>query len=318
MKVLIWCCGFEKQFAGPFVYEEARRQGLDVEIVGTRKDASQVMPAVEEYGPDWVLSFVVRPNHVRVSRAAYTGDVENTYHRIRATGARLAFWYPDQCESKRDAMIKRLRGAADLFIFSIKHTAVQYADLAPRVVWVPQYFDAAQCAPLPPRLDPSKEQWDVIFLGSVDRRRRKWLERLGREYKVLSHVTRTPSDIRGRAMAGAYAQSRVAVNIQREMFLNPGPFITSNRMYNAMGCGCFLLQHRMNELDLLFEDGRHCVTYNDTFDDMVTKIDRYLGDEKGREKIARAGQAEVLRSHTLEVRIPQYWKLMEDCDVNTK
>lgn len=345
MKVLIWCCDFEEQFAGPFVYNEAKRQGCDVRIVGTRKDPSLVMPMVKKWRPDWVLSFVVRPNYARVSASDYTSEVQGIYRTIRQAGARLAFWYPDQCESRRDAMIKKLRGAADLFIFSIKHTAMEYADLAPKVVWVPQYFDAAQCTlrdvkidksyiysqnakhdyisrplqyqPLPLRLDPSKEQWDVIFLGSVDRRRRRWLEELKKKYKVLSHVTRTPSDIRGREMAEAYAQSRIAINIQREIFLNSGPFITSNRMYNAMGCGCFLLQHRMTDLGLLFEEGRHCVTYDDTFEDMTRKIGWYLNDETGRETIALAGQAEVLRNHTLEQRIPQYWKLMEDYDNDT-
>jgi hypothetical protein len=314
MKVLIWCCGFERYFAGQYVYAEARRQGYDVEIVGTRKDASQVMPTVERYRPDWVLSFVVRPNYVRVSRNAYTGDIENIYHRIRAAGTRLAFWYPDQCESRRDAMIKKLKGVADLFIFSIKHTAIEYAGLAPQVVWMPQYFDASQCGQLPMRLDPSKEQWDVVFLGSVDRRRREWLKKLGKKYRVLSRVTRTEGHLYGAEMAAAYAQSRIAINIQRAMFLNPGPFITSNRMYNAMGCGCFFLQHRMNRLDLLFDEGRHCVTYDDTYDDMARKIDHYLENGQEREKIARTGQVEVLRGHTLEVRTPQYWNLMEDYD----
>lgn len=306
MKVLVWCCGFEERFAGPHLFREAERQGLNVRVAGSRNRPEQFMPEFMRFKPDWVFCFAIRES----LRPYYTA--------IRSEGSRLLFWYPDQCDRLRDYMWKRkIAHYADVAVFSILHTAVQYRNLFPLTLWMPQYFDQQQClgsnGQLPKRLNPDKPIYDLCFIGSVDKRRRSWLEHLmekGYNCKFVIHKPRMLNEIRGYKMAEAYAQSKIAFNIQREQFLNPGPFITSNRCYNAMGSGCFFINHYVNQLHLMWEEEKHCVTYDDTLKDLCKKIDYYLTHEDQRERIAQCGQADVLQFHTLEQRIKEYWQVM--------
>lgn len=304
MKVLVWACGFQKRFAGPYLYKEAKRQGFDVALTGSRAHPETMLPALESYKPDWVFCFALRPNFRRY------------YRRIRESGAKLLFWYPDMTEQTRDRMWRRrLANRADVLVFSILETAQRYRNLAPTVLWMPQYFDHRSCmrnGALPMRLDPSKKIYDLCFMGSTDRTRRKWLYELDRRYKcrfVLDRIGRH-GEIREWDMAEVYAQSRVAFNVQRSLFLNPGPFVVSNRTYNAMGSGAAFINHKVQNLDYMWKEGVHCAMHDDNFDDLVRKIDFYLEHDDVREEIAACGQRNVLRYHTLEQRVAEYWQVM--------
>jgi hypothetical protein len=305
MKVLVWACGLQKRFAGPYLYREAKRQGFNVMLTGSRANPEEMLSALESYRPDWVFCFALRPNFRRY------------YRRIRESGARLLFWYPDMTERTRDRMWRRrLADQADVLVFSILETARRYRDLAPTVLWMPQYFDHRSCmrdAALPTRLDSSKKIYDLCFMGSTDRIRRKWLDELDRRYKcrfVLDRIGRF-GEIRERDMAEVYAQSKVAFNVQRSLFLNPGSFVTSNRAYNAMGSGAAFVNHRVQDLDYLWKENVHCAMHDDTFDNLVRKIDFYLERDGVREEMAVHGQRNVLRYHTLEQRVTEYWQVME-------
>ena len=304
MKVLVWACGFQKRFAGPYLYREAKRQGFDVMLTGSRAHPEEMLSALESYRPDWVFCFALRPGFRRY------------YRQIRNSGAKLLFWYPDMTERTRDRMWRRqLANRADVLVFSILETARRYCDLAPTVLWMPQYFDHRSCmrdGALPTRLDPSKKIYDLCFMGSTDGVRRKWLGKLDRRYKckfVLDRIGRS-GEIREWDMAEVYAQSKVAFNIQRSLFLNPGPFVVSNRTYNAMGSGAAFVNHKVQNLDYVWEEGAHCAMHDDTFDDLVRKIDFYLEHDDVREEMAVRGQRNVLRYHTLEQRVAEYWQVM--------
>ena len=188
---------------------------------------------------------------------------------------------------------------------------------------MPLYFDHHFCfGPqpaeigvfrIPQRLDPDKKIYDLCFIGSCDAIRNKWLDALEKRYDCFfarNGIARR-KEIRGPAMAAVYAQSKIAFNIQRAMFLNPGPFVTSNRTYNAMGSGAFFINHKVEQLDLVFQERIHCVMHDDTFEDLCNKIDHYLTYDRTREQIAAAGQQNILRYHTLEARIKEYWQVME-------
>jgi hypothetical protein len=305
MKVLIWACGFEKRFAGPFVYKEARRQGFDVHITGSREHPQQMLKALDKVQPDFVFCFALRP------------QLRPYYKLIRRSGAKLLFWYPDMTEHRRDRMWRRnLKDQADVLVFSILETANRYKDLAPVVLWMPQYFDHHTCSragELPTRLHPGKPIYDLCFIGSVDKLRQRWLRRLSQRYntRFVVHTPGMLNEVRGWHMAEVYAQSRIAFNIQRQMFINPGPFVTSNRAYNAMGSGAFFINHQVQQLDLVWNEGIHCVTHNDSFSDLRSKIDYYLEHANERERIAACGRRNVLTYHTLQQRVKEYWSVMQ-------
>jgi hypothetical protein len=311
LRVLIWACGEQERFAGPHVYREAKRQGLNVELAFGRGNPDLMVRAVRRLmfvnkKPHWVFNFAIQTR------------LKRYYEWLRKRDIKQLWWYPDQCESARIRMWNSLKNKPDACVFSILHAAQYFKDHAPHVLWVPQYFDAERCkrdGNLPPRLDPRKPIYDLCFIGACDARRKEWVTRLVRQFNCnfSTHAMGKLNEVRGWDMAEVYAQSKIAFNIQRQIFLRPGPFITSNRAYNAMGSGCFFINHYVNQMELLWQEGVNCVTYNDTYEELEKLIRFWLRpeNEAKREEIARAGQEDVLKYHTLERRIPQYWRIMQ-------
>ena len=309
MKVLLWVCGSQQRFAGPYIAAEAERQGFEVCVTGSRVNPRRMLVALHEYKPDIVFCLAIRPNF------------RPYYEEIRRTGAKLVLWYPDMTERRRDRMWRgTLNGVADVLIFSILETAQRYRKLAPTVLWMPQYFDHRFCSvngQLPKRLDPNKPIYDLCFIGSCDPLRNRWLDDLAKDYKCFfaRDGIKRGREVRGWEMAEAYAQSKIAFNIQRQAFLNPGDFVTSNRTYNAMGSGAMFINHHVAKLDLVFEEGTHCAMHCDTLEDLRYFIKCYMMDEEKRERVARTGQELILRYHTLEQRVREYWSVMQAvCD----
>jgi hypothetical protein len=270
------------------------------------------MIALAEYKPDVVFCFAIRPTF-----GSY-------YQAIKNTGAKLVLWYPDMTERTRDYMWRtKLANVADVLIFSIKETAQRYKHLAPTVLWMPQYFDHRFCSSprgnLPARLDPTKPIYDVCFIGSCDGIRNEWLDKLRDRYNCTfsRDAIRRGREVRGYRMAQMYAQSKIAINIQRTAFTNCGSYVVSNRIYNAMGSGAFFLNHPVTDLGLVFKEGDDLVSHDNTFEDMCAKIDFYLREDRLREYIARSGQRQVLIYHTLEQRVKEYWKVLRAIRDNT-
>lgn len=311
LRVFVWGCGNEERFAGRHVFREAERQGLNVHFGIGRGNPMPMVDEIRELirsdqKPHWIFNFPIQTR------------LRNYYKWFRKHGIRQLWWYPDQCERYRIRMWNSLRGQPDAITFSILHAAQYFKHHAPHVLWVPQYFDAERCkrgGQLPRRLDPNKPIYDLCFIGACDIRRKRWVSKLVKRFNCnfSVHAMGKLNEVRGWDMAEAYAQSKIAFNIQRKIFLNPGPFITSNRAYNAMGSGCFFINHHVKQMELLWQEGIHCVTYDDSYDDLEAKIRFWLApeNEAKREEIARAGQEDVLKYHTLERRIPQYWRIMQ-------
>lgn len=301
MRTLFWACGFESRFACPNAYKAAKALGYECDIAGSRDNPEEFIAKFRQYKPDVVFCFAIR------------SKLEPYYREIRRT-ALLVFWYPDQTEYRRDAMWKGLGGKAHLLIFSILDTAHRYRDLAPHVAWMPQYFDDAACRDaqghLPARA--ANPEYDLVFLGSTDVVRREWLAYLRSHYKCNFVLDRIGVDggVRGYEMAQAYANSKIAINIQRRDFDHSGPYITSNRVYNALGSGCFFINHPVEKMGYLFDEGTHCVTHDGTLNDLCRKIDYYLENTYLRESVALRGQKCVLANHTLSVRMREYMSLI--------
>lgn len=306
MRVLIWSCGPEPRSAAPYIYTEAKRQGYDVYISGTRSDPERFMRVFKQVQPDFVFCLALRPNLV-------------PYYKHIRKSARLLFWYPDQTETHRDIMWRtQLNNVADVLVFSILDTAQRYSKLAPMVTWMPQYFDDQFCrkdGALPPRLNPKEEIYDLVFIGSCDAKRRSWLAQLKDKYKCnfITDCIGTSRECRGWAMAHAYAQAKIAINIQRSLFMNEGPYVTSNRIYNAMGSGAFFINHVVQQMELVFQEGIHCVSIKECkLENLEDAINWWLCMQPDdRENIAWNGKQQVLQYHTLEIRVAEYWYLMQ-------
>jgi len=312
MKTLIWSAGPEPYSAAPPLYRAARIAGFDVDITGDRSRAGTraMIDMLGRNKYDWVFLFV--------SSVGY----RNAYRFIRQSEVKLLSWYPDQLNDTRIKAWKRMVDCFDVVVCSSKRTTDILCDIGIHAIWMPQYFELGECLPLPKRLDKEEAIHDVCFIGGLDERRSKFMRHLSKHFDLVLYGPREDEQhaVYGHDMAKVYAQSKIAVNVQREAYVLSGVtnFNVSNRVFRAMGSGSFFLHYSASNLQPLFVWGLDYDTHDDTLDGLVRKVDYWLKHDDEREKIALAGRDKVLKNHTLEQRIPQYWKLMEDHDAQTK
>ncbi|WP_407423836.1 glycosyltransferase [Methanobrevibacter sp.] len=74
----------------------------------------------------------------------------------------------------------------------------------------------------------------------------------------------------------------------------------SNRLFDALACGTFVISDKIPSADTLFEGS--IVTY-DGVEDLNEKIDYYLTHEEERLKLAEKGKKIVLENHTFDDRV---------------
>lgn len=317
MKILIWATNLSRRSAGKDIYNELKSTGHDVYVIEGRYRAKEMLTATVRIEPDWLFSCAVDSCH------------RSYYQYLRQQGIRVALWYADQWCSQRERLWKSLIGSVDVIIFSQLNMAQRFADVAPCVVWMPQYFNEKvcrdACGHLPKRLNsviwkfgnpafPDKIIYDICFIGTVDQRRRKFLAELQGRYNCFVHrCAYNRTGLTGYNMAAIYAQSKIAVNIQHAGFLTPGDFITSNRAYNAMGSGAFFLNHPLREKQLLWTN-HHCRQYDGSIESLVGDVNYYLKHDELREQIAHDGQCNILSHHTLQFRAQQYIQLLRFYD----
>jgi hypothetical protein len=99
-------------------------------------------------------------------------------------------------------------------------------------------------------------------------------------------------------MASVYQRSKIVFN---QSICND----INMRVFEALGNGALLVTNRItNGLTDLFQPDRHLVLY-DSPDDLVEQVTHYLAHDDERERIAQAGQAEVLAKHTYSHRVAQ-------------
>lgn len=76
----------------------------------------------------------------------------------------------------------------------------------------------------------------------------------------------------------------------------------SNRLFDALACGTFVISDKIPSADTLFEGS--IVTYDDV-DDLNEKVDYYLTHEDERIKLAEKGKKIVLENHTFDNRVQE-------------
>lgn len=98
--------------------------------------------------------------------------------------------------------------------------------------------------------------------------------------------------------AAIYKKSIINLNIQR-IYAQDG---LSDRVFNVMMAGGFLLADRNDSIKELFTEGVHVELF-DTRSEMLEKIEFYKNNSEKRKEIAYNGQKEVLANHSCLNRI---------------
>lgn len=108
--------------------------------------------------------------------------------------------------------------------------------------------------------------------------------------------------VRGAALNQVYADARVVVGDSLCIDFDY-PDYWSDRVYETLGRGGFLIHPRVPGMERHFIDGVHLVFYDfGDFDHLRYLIEHYLAHPDEREKIAAAGHAHVRAHHTYRHR----------------
>jgi glycosyltransferase involved in cell wall biosynthesis len=196
----------------------------------------------------------------------------------------------------------------DLVIFDhTRHHARFFAEAGVRNLhWLPALdygYEPRLLRPMPSR--------PLTFVGQAGRFHpyRRW---------VLEQVQAAglPLEVlRGRLAETAdfYADSQVTLNISLNGDLNL-------RVFEALAAGGFLLTDALGDdsgLPRLFEAGRHLDTWR-TPGELVEKIRHYLAHPDEAARIRQAGQAEMVRRHHPDVKLREFFTLLDGGEPNER
>lgn len=292
--------------SGLLIYLEAVAQGKDVHFIHyNNRPQADVVVALAELEPDWLFITGMR-------------SIRDEYFHGLCKKYKVLIWDADALNGQRADAWKRRGPLATVCVNSTLAVAEKFKDRFP-VEWMPQFYDADFYRPTLSRLDPQHPIYDVCFLGDsdTDRFRQDVLRQLKLEgFSCIFRGSHAKIDqgsqyVFGAEMADVYRQSKIAIDVKREaggyMY---GACTMSDRIYKAMGCGAMYLAFEIPQIEKLFVPNKEMVMYS-SYTDMVKKIRYYLEHEDEREQIAAAGTTAIAKSHTLTIRVGQYWDLME-------
>lgn len=153
-----------------------------------------------------------------------------------------------------------------------------------------------------------KPKNDIIFVGSKTYHpeweyRSQLIEWLENSYKKFKHYGSggLPS-VRGKELNRLYASTKIVVG--DSLCINfDYPFYWSDRVYETLGRGGFLIHPYIKGMEEEFEDKKHLVFYEyGNFEQLKELIDYYLENEEEREKIRNAGHELVKNNYTYRHR----------------
>jgi glycosyltransferase involved in cell wall biosynthesis len=144
----------------------------------------------------------------------------------------------------------------------------------------------------------------LTFVGQVGRFHpyRRWVLQQVQAAQLPLQTLRGPLA----ETANIYADSQVTLNISLNGDLNL-------RVFESLAAGGFLLTDELGEdsgLPRLFEAGRHLDTWR-TPGELVEKIRHYLAHPAEAQRIRREGQAELLRHHHPDVKLREFYGLID-------
>lgn len=116
----------------------------------------------------------------------------------------------------------------------------------------------------------------------------------------LSNVKIMPPVVPGEASSIVFAGSKINLNISLKGIEGGTP----QRIMEILGAGGFALTNYCEETAELFEEDQEIVMFR-TPEELMEKVEYYLGHDAEREKIADAGRRKVLQCYTYEKKLSQ-------------
>lgn len=150
----------------------------------------------------------------------------------------------------------------------------------------------------------------VIGSDLAYRERILTLNRLARDYKVDLYTLSDPCDlinVNVKGSANTFTEMPIIFNRSKiNLNITMRPIVTglSQRIYDVLACGGFLITNYQQELPELFEIGTDLECYT-SMDELIDKVDYYLKHDDIREKIAANGLEKIRQYHTFDQRFKE-------------
>lgn len=159
----------------------------------------------------------------------------------------------------------------------------------------------------------TKEEIPILFVGSMydinDPFRKYMVKFLQDEYgdKFL-WLGQTEHQVREERLSTLISKTKIVIG---ESLYFPGYW--SNRVYESIGRGGFVIHPYVPGIEEEFEDGEECVFYNRwDFQELKKKIDYYLNNDEERSIITKKGMDRVKKDHTLLNRCKEILEIVNE------
>lgn len=210
---------------------------------------------------------------------------------IHALLSRLKYkkmcWYFDKVWNARVQWMERTLPLVDLMAVTDGDWALEHA--SPKVKVLHQ-----GCGPFM-EVKRAGQVANIGFTGSIYEGREEWHDFMrstfGDDFTVYS-------DVFNEALFGLCASVRVLVAPEYPST----PNYWSSRIYLTLGAGGFLIHPRCEALADEYTEGEHYVAYSSR-EELVQKVDYYLGHEAERERIRQAGMKRTNELFTYAERV---------------
>lgn len=108
-------------------------------------------------------------------------------------------------------------------------------------------------------------------------------------------------------LPSAYSSAQIVLGLNSVI---DSPTMMSMRIFEALGCGAFLLTHWSPAIESFFQNHVHLI-WSKNPDETLELVRFYMARPELRQKIAVQGQAEVYRLHTYQHRVQAIRDLLE-------
>jgi spore maturation protein CgeB len=224
-------------------------------------------------------------------------------------GVKTAIWFPDDPRFLGSILLP-IAQSFDHVVVSSRSTIPLLEDIGVR-----------SATHLPFACDPGlhksmglKKRYDLTFVGSYYPERARVLVKIANhELRVWGpgwNMPWVPKKVRRQVMqGGSFGQesveilnkSRITVNVHNQFDLRASGK-ANMRVFEATGCGAFLLTDETDGIRESFRIGQELVCYESS-DDLPELVEQYLNSKDERERIASAGQQRAYRDHTYSERV---------------
>ena len=256
---------------------------------------------------DFLLSY--KPDVVIYTKLRVPNNIE-VIKKLQSNNILTVSWYPDYSFDWNEGLG---RLGSDLLLIPDSQNKDRWRSLGINQHCVRQgiYHEMCHVGKEIPNLEK-----DILFVGSLNsdlyKHRIPLIDFLKGEYgdRFLHMGGQNSDEIRNHSLNDVIKS--VKITIGDSLY---APYYWSNRIYETMGRGGFILHSYVEGIDKEYEIGKHFDVYKTfgkngwgrqiDFDDLKSKIELYLNNNKLRNRMAKNGMKYTIRSHTLLNRSKQ-------------